>query len=248
MNGITDKQITDYLQSNISSFHNKRLESLTNLELDNLLHRKNPYLFRSKNLVVVCDLIKSLLDAHLSSQEETLFGGLLEGLAIYVAGVVHGGYKSNKTGIDLEFIKDNAMYVVQIKSGPNWGNSSQIARMRQNFREAADEIRQGTTITNVVSVNGCCYGRDSNPDKGDYFKYCGQAFWELLSSEEDFFTRIIEPLGHDAKKRNDDFAVDYAAVINRLAIDFSERFCTDDGSIDWNRLVAFSSARLGFRN
>lgn len=86
MNRITDKQITDYLQDNIGSFHNKRLESLNNLELDNLLRRKNPYLFRSKNLVVACDLIKSLLDAHLSSQEETLFGGLLEDLAIYVAG------------------------------------------------------------------------------------------------------------------------------------------------------------------
>ena len=86
MNRITDKQITDYLQDNIGSFHNKRLESLNNLELDNLLRRKNPYLFRSKNLVVACDLIKSLLDAHLSSQEETLFGGLLEDLAIYVTG------------------------------------------------------------------------------------------------------------------------------------------------------------------
>ncbi len=244
MNRITDKQITDYLQDNIGSFHNKRLESLNNLELDNLLRRKNPYLFRSKNLVVACDLIKSLLDAHLSSQKETLFGGLLEDLAVYVAGVVLGGWKSNKIGIDLEFIKDDAMYIVQIKSGPNWGNSSQIARMKQNFQEAAYEIRQGTASPNVVAVNGCCYGRDSNPNKGDYFKYCGQAFWELVSNEDDFFTRIIEPLGYNAKKRNDDFAVDYAAVINRLAIEFSKRFCTGDGHINWNRLVAFSSARF----
>ena len=248
MNRITDKQITDYLQDNISSFHNKRLKSLNNLELDNLLRRKNPYLFRSKNLVVVCDLIKSLLDAHLSSQEETLFGGLLEGLAIHVAGVVFDGWKSNRIGIDLEFIKDGTMYIVQIKSGPNWGNSSQIARMRQNFQDAVYEIRQDTASPNVVAVNGCCYGRDPNPDKGDYFKYCGQAFWELLSNEADFFTRIVEPLGHDAKKRNDDFALDYATVINRLAIEFSKRFCTSDGRIDWNRLVAFSSARLRPRN
>ncbi|MHB8174419.1 MAG: PmeII family type II restriction endonuclease, partial [Nitrospirota bacterium] len=21
-------------------------------------------------------------------------------------------------------------------------------------------------------MNGCCYGRDNKPDKGDYFKYC----------------------------------------------------------------------------
>ena len=64
MSHITDKQITDYLQDNIGSFHNKRLEALNSLELDKLLRRKNPYLFRSKNLVVVYDLIKSLLDAH----------------------------------------------------------------------------------------------------------------------------------------------------------------------------------------
>ena len=48
MSHITDKQITDYLRDNIGSFHNKRLKSLNSLELDNLLRRKNPYLFRSK--------------------------------------------------------------------------------------------------------------------------------------------------------------------------------------------------------
>ena len=172
MSHITDKQITDYLQDNIGSFHNKRLESLNSLALDKLLSRKNPYLFRSKNLVVVCDLIKSLLDAHLSSQEETLFGGFLEGLAIYTAEVVLGGWKSKRVGIDLEFVKAGEMYIVQIKSGPNWANSSQIARMKQNFQDAAYEIRQDTANLSVVAVNGCCYGRDSNPDKGAYFKYC----------------------------------------------------------------------------
>ena len=243
MSLITDKQVTDYLQCNIGRFHKRRLESLNKLELDKLLRRKNPYLFRSKNLVVVCDLVKSLLDAHLSSQEETLFGDLLEGLAIYVAEVIHGGYKSSKTGIDLEFVKDDTMYIVQIKSGPNWGNSSQIARMKQNFKDAAKEVRQGNASLEVVAVNGCCYGRDPNPDKGEYFKYCGQVFWQFHTDDADFFTRIIEPLGHDAKKRNDDFALDYATVINRLAIEFSKIFCTSDGRIDWNRLVAFSSAR-----
>ena len=242
MNAISDQQITEYVEAHIGTFHDKRLEALNKLRLANLLRRKNPYLFRSKNLVAVSDLIKSLLDAHLSSQEETLFGDFLEGLAIYVAEQVHTGLKSSATGIDLEFVKDGARYIVSIKSGPNWGNSSQVARMKENFSTAARVIRQGNASTNVVAVNGCCYGRDENPDKGDYFKYCGQDFWALISNDIHFYTRIIEPLGHQAKLRNDDFDKRYGAVINRLCAEFTQRFCDQTGAINWRELVSFSSS------
>ena len=243
MTTIADEQIVEYVAAHIGTFHDKRLEALNKLRLSNLLRRKNPYLFRSKNLVAVSDLVKSLLDAHLSSQEETLFGDFLEGLAIYVAEQVHNGLKSSATGIDLEFVKDGARYIVSIKSGPNWGNSSQVARMKDNFNTAARIIRQGNIATNVIAVNGCCYGRDARPDKGGYFKYCGQDFWELISNDSDFYTRIVEPLGHNAKQRNDDFAESYGAVVNRLSLEFSKQFCDKSGTIDWNRLVAFSSAK-----
>ena len=243
MSDITDEQVTSYVQANIGSFHQKRLESLNQLQLERLLRRKNPYLFRSKNLVVATDLIKSLLDAHLSSQEETLFGDFLEGLAVYVAEIVHGGLKSSATGIDLEFLKDSARYIVSIKSGPNWGNSSQVAKMRADFSTAARVIRQGNAGMNVIAVNGCCYGRDTRPDKGDYFKYCGQEFWELISNDTEFYTRIVEPLGHNAKVRTDAFNENYGAVINRLSIQFAENFCAESGTIDWNKFVAFSSAK-----
>lgn len=241
MNVITDKQITAYVEANIWMFHGKRLESLEKLQLSSLLRRKNPYLFKSKNIAVASDLIRSLLDAHLSSQEETLFGDFLEGLAVYVAETVHGGQKSAATGIDLEFSVGQVRYIVSIKSGPNWGNSSQIAKLRDNFAAATRVIRQGNRTANVIAVNGCCYGRDTRPDKGGYFKYCGQEFWELISDDVDFYKRIIEPLGHHAKRRNQDFADQYGAVVNRLSREFADGFCTQDGLIDWPRLVAFSS-------
>ena len=76
MNTITDAQITAYVEAHIGVFHDKRLESLNKLDLTDLLI-KNPYLFRSKNLVIAGDLVKSLLDAYLSSQEETLFGEIV---------------------------------------------------------------------------------------------------------------------------------------------------------------------------
>ena len=243
MNAITDEQVIAYVEANIGTFHDKRLEALNKLQLKSLLRRKNPYLFKSKNITVASDLMRSLLDAHLSSQEETLFGDFLEGLAIYVAETVHHGQKSAATGIDLEFSVDDVRYIVSIKSGPNWGNSSQITKMRDNFVAATRVIRQGKRTTNVIAVNGCCYGADRSPDKGDYFKYCGQEFWKILSGDAEFYKRIIEPLGHNAKLRNEDFANQYGAVVNRLSLGFAAGFCTKDGLIDWPKLVAFSSAK-----
>ncbi len=243
MNPITDEQITEYVEANIGSFHEKRLESLNTLKLDALLARKNPYLFKSKNVHKVSDFIKLFLDAHLSSQEETLFGDFLEGLAIHVAEIVHGGWKSTATGIDLEFSKDEARYIISIKSGPNWGNSSQVNKLKDNFSTATRVLRQSSRTLNVIAVNGCCYGRDSNPDKGNYLKLCGQEFWELLSDDPDLFTRIIEPLGHQARQRNEKFFKDYGAVINRFSLEFTKNFCDESGVIDWPKLVRYSSAK-----
>ena len=243
MNAVTNEQITAYVEANIGSFHDKRLESLNKLKLDALLSRKNPYLFKSKNILEVSELIKLLLDAHLSSQEETLFGDFLEDLAIHIAGIVHGGWKSGITGIDLEFIKDEARYIVSVKSGPNWGNSSQINKLKDNFNEATRVMRQGNRTLNVVAVNGCCYGRESNPDKEGYLKLCGQEFWELVSNDAELYTRIIEPLGHNAQQRNDKFVEDYGAVINRFSSEFTKNFCDESGVIDWPKLVRYSSAK-----
>ena len=245
MKAISDEQIWSYVEANIESFHEKRLESLNQQQLlRTLLERKNPYLFKSKNIVVAADLVRSLLDAHLSSQEETMFGDFLEGLAIYVAGIVHDGQKSAALGaIDLEFTKEDVRYIIDIKSGPNWGNSSQIAEMKDNFVTATRIIRQNDRTANVIAINGCCYGRDNNPDKGIYFKYCGQEFWELISGDSDLYTRIVEPLGHNAKQRNQAFAEQYAAVVNRMSQQFTAEYCMEDGTIDWPKLVAVSSEK-----
>jgi hypothetical protein len=205
------------------------------------LARKNPYLFKAKYLESAPDLVKQLLDAHLSSQEETIFGEFLELLAIHVCGIVFDGKKSNAEGIDLEFEKDNIRYVVSIKSGPNWGNAGQIKKMRDNFKQVKRILGQHK---HCIAVNGCCYGRDSKPEKGDYLKLCGQSFWELISDDSEMYREIIEPLGFQAKNRNEEFQDAYARVVNLFSKRFIERFCCDDGAIDWVKLVAFNSSAV----
>jgi hypothetical protein len=90
-------------------------------------------------------------------------------------------------------------------------------------------------------VNGCCYGKDNKPDKGDYYKYCGQKFWEFISGNQKLFIEIIEPIGHKAKEKNDEFIESYSEMINKFTKEFSNQYCGDDGKIKWEKLVRFNS-------
>lgn len=235
-------KIEAYIEQNIPEFHQRRLDSLTGLDLDKVLMRKNPYLFKAKNINTASGLVKAILDAHLSSQEETIFGAFFENVAIHACAIALGGIKSGIEGIDLEFSQDGTRYIVSIKSGPNWGNSSQIKKMLDNFRKAKIVLRQNGTIKNVVAVNGCCYGRDNSPDKGNYFKYCGEKFWTLISGDASLYLDLIEPLGHKAKQRNDEFEAEYGKANTRFTKVFIEEYCMQDGSIDWNKIVKLNSA------
>lgn len=243
MKPLNLSDVTQYVENNIATFHNKRIQSLDDLKLSQILKRKNPYLFKAKYLVTSEAIIKGLVDAHISSNEETIFGDWLEGLAIFINSKVYNGKKSGITGIDLEFDHERRRYIVNIKSGPNWGNSSQIAKMIDDFKTAKKALRTSNSKLNVIAVNGCCYGIDNSPDKGDYFKYCGQRFWEFISGSINLYTDIIEPLGHKAKERNEDFNKSYTLMINKFTKEFSNDFCNDNGEIDWAKLVELNSKK-----
>jgi len=242
MRPINQNDVVDYVEHHIVEFHTKRISSLDSLQLEKVLKRKNPYLYRAKHVMTAEEIVKGLVDAHISSNEETLFGDWLEGLALFINEKVYGGWKSGIQGIDIEFDSDGVRYIVNIKSGPNWGNSSQLAKMRSDFKKAMITLRTSNSKTNVVCVNGCCYGRDRKPDKGDYFKYCGQRFWKFISNKESLYTDIVEPLGKNARKRNDEFVETYAKRINVFTMEFNKRFCDANGAIDWKRLVECNSS------
>ncbi len=130
MNDLNLDEVKEYVNENIVDFHQRRLKLLEELKLEKLL-TKNPYLFKAKNLGTSLALVTDLLTAFLSSSEEQLFGGFLEGLAVFVAERTCRGHKSTAQGVDLEFFNNDVHYVVSIKSGPNWGNGSQQDKLVQ---------------------------------------------------------------------------------------------------------------------
>ncbi|MBN4070055.1 cytosolic protein [Olleya sp. AH-315-F22] len=241
MNQLNLTDVTQYVENNIGTFHKKRIERLDKLKLKTVLKKKNPYLFKAKHILTASEIVKSIVDAFISSNEETIFGDWLEGLAIFINQKVYGGWKSGIPNIDLEFDNNNVRFIVNIKSGPNWGNSSQISKMKSDFLTSKRTLRTSNSKLMVVSINGCCYGIDNKPDKGDYFKYCGQEFWEFISGNKNLYLEIIEPLGHKSKERNDEFIKSYSKMLNQFTRDFIKDFCKPNGNIDWEKLVKLNS-------
>ncbi len=240
MKTIKKNEIEKYVAKHIGGFHENRLSKLKELKFREILTRKNPYLFKAKNIFTAQDFVKTLLDSYLSSQEEGIFGLFLEGLAIFICNKVYGGVKTSTTGIDLEFEKEDIYYFVSVKSGPNWGNSDQINRMKQNFANAEKIFKSANPNKNVLCVNGCCYGRDNKPQKNGYLKLCGQRFWEFISGKRELYVEIIEPLGYRAKEKNEAFFKAYSKAINIFTLQFAQEYCIN-GEIDWTKIVKLNS-------
>ncbi|EDA9471345.1 cytosolic protein, partial [Salmonella enterica subsp. enterica serovar Rissen] len=176
----------------------KKQEKIRAIKLSDITKRKNPYLFKAKGLTSASDLIKSIMDATVSSGEETVFGNFMEKIAIFTCSQAFGGRKSSAVGIDLEFETESTKYLISIKSGPNWGNSSQKKKMQDNFIKAKKVLGTsgGINSKSITCIEGCCYGYDARPEKGTHIKLCGQDFWTFISNgNNELYSDIIEPIG-----------------------------------------------------
>lgn len=243
MNLLDLDKVCTYVNEHVADFHHRRIKSLEELKLDKLL-TKNPYLFKAKNVTTASELISNLLEAFLSSSEEKLFGDFLEGLAIYIAEMTCGGHKSTAPGVDLEFINNNIHYVVSVKSGTNWGNSSQQNKLEQDLKNAVTRVKQSRRGVNVQPVLGICYGKTKTSYVRGYMKVVGQNFWYLISEDQHLYTEIIEPVGYMAQEHNARFLTEKSNITNRFTKEFIDRFCDKNGAIDWIRIVEFNSSNF----
>ena len=241
VNTISQVQVIEFVNSNITDFHGKRLQILSKLTLHKLID-KNPYLFRAKNINLASELIENTMSAFLSSSEEKVFGDFLEDLAIFIAGITVNGHKSSAQGIDLEFINESNHYLVSIKSGVNWGNSSQHKKMVEDFNNAVKRIKQSPHHANPQPTLGICYGKNKTTrHKNGYIHIVGQNFWTLISGNIELYKEIIEPLGYRAKEHNEHYEHEKARISNVLTARFIQEFCNSKGEIDWPQLVQANS-------
>jgi len=222
----------------LDEFYRNLTATLDNMDIDRILKRKNPYLYRAKGINNATQIVDGILSAYISSSEETIFGNVFfEPLAIAVS----GDQKAITEGVDITVDKDNTIYSIAVKSGTSVFNANSRKRQEQNFQAAAKRARQAKKA--YVPVVGYGYGRKriKSGQEKFYKELAGQDFWAWLTGDSEFYLKIIQYMGTKPDKYAKQFEEAYNRAENRMIREFTVNYCLPGGSIDWDKLVNFNS-------
>lgn len=187
------------------------------------------------------EIVESVLTAFVSSSEETIFGKcFFEPIAIAVS----NGNKALAEGIDImiQDKEENVMYAIAVKSGTSVFNADSKKRQEQNFMAAAKLAQQAKA--RYEAYVGYSYGKKKESGRAKpkiYQELAGKKFWTKLTGDEEFYKKIITYMGALPEQYVAQYQESYNKAANRLVREFSNIFCKDDGSIDWEKLVEFNS-------
>ena len=196
------------------------------------LIEKNPFLFRARAPRNSEELADKLIDAFLSSSEETRFGDILEEISIAICSPAKGGKKSGIEGIDLEYDEAETRTVVQIKSSKKWGNSSQRKRLVSNFQSVTIRLHQGGI--NARCVEGICYGPSEFQHLGSHLRLVGNVYWFDISGWQATGKAVLDAIEYHASN-----GITEARNIGRAGvIDYLRRTGCEspNGGLDWDRI------------
>jgi Type II restriction endonuclease EcoO109I len=230
----------------LAVLYERRLAQLSALTLTKLLN-KNPYLYRAVGIQRPGDLLDGLLGARISSSDETIFGNeFFEPLALWAAGEAKISGRTVSVGAgagqDISIESATEYFAISVKSGKNIFNSQSNKGQRSEFDQL--EARLKKLKKAFHKVVGFGYGRQAAPKVAKpILKKAGQEFWELLTGEPDFYLRISDAISKPAAihKAAFDEALHkkHAELLRQFMIEFVET----DGTVCWNRVVEFNSAR-----
>ena len=205
-----------------------------------LLKKKNPFLLRIRGAETAHDLVQRMLEAALSSSEETRFGNSFEKCAEIVCRYGRDGKKSGVEGIDLEYAEhEGQRTLIQVKSSVNWGNSSQKKQLGENFKTACRILKQGGSVKNVRCIEGICYGKNERTQLGDRERIVGESFWEEISGWRGLYSALMEKVGLHAGNGLQEAKND---AINKIVAFMREQsLLIEEDRVDWDELLLFLS-------
>lgn len=233
-----EKEVFKVVGIALTEFYTTLTRKLDEIDVDKILKRKNPYLYRAKGINSATQIVEGILNAYISSSEETVFGNcFFEPIAI----VVSGGQKAVAEGVDITVDKDNTIYSIAVKSGTSVFNADSRKRQEQNFQSAQKRAQQARKA--YLPVVGYGYGKKKTKVGKEkfYLELAGKDFWEWLTGDAEFYTKIITFMGTRPDEYIKQFEEAYNKAENRMIREFTIKYCNEDGSIDWDTLIKFNS-------
>lgn len=181
-NSYDEQAVIQAIASALETFYGTLIEKIDGLNIQKVMKRKNPYLYRAKAMQSATEIVDSVLTAFVSSSEETIFGNcFFEPIAIAAS----GGNKALAEGIDI-MIQNNETNTI---SDPKMMRSDRkiipdlvIHRRRSN--------RNNLLVIEFKKKNAETYDKENDRNKLMYltdqkedFKYNFGLFVELGSHE-----------------------------------------------------------------
>ena len=233
-----EKEVLSAISIALTDFYTSLTSKLDNVDVDGVLKRKNPYLYRAKGINDATQIVNNILSAYVSSSEETIFGNcFFEPIAI----VVSGGQKAVTEGVDITVDKNNTIYSIAVKSGTSVFNADSRKRQEQNFQAAYKRAQQAHKA--YIPVVGYGYGKKKIKVGSEkfYHELAGKDFWYWITGDPDFYTKIITYMGTKPDEYAKKFDEAYSNALNRMVRDFTIKYCKESGAIDWDKLIKFNS-------
>jgi len=238
---ISADNLRSIIQERLEVFYDRRIKKLSGLDLWETLKTKNPYLFRAIGIQKASEFVEELLKAYMSSSDEGIFGhAFFEPIALAVA----QGSQATEVGMDVVIETSNTYTVLQVKSGPKWGNSDQQKKLKQNFEQAHAEFLAKNIQKEFRALLGQCYGRTKGEPnaKRIHSILSGQAFWEEITGDSDFYLKLLNLMEDYPVKHRPDFQKEWDKAVNRFTKEFLEHF-ENDGEIDWDKIAKLNSGK-----
>lgn len=231
-------ELEDLIRKSLDSFYSRRINKLSGLKLNDTLKKKNPYLFRAIGVAKGSEIVERLLGDYMSSSDEGIFG---DAFFEPIAKLCSGGHVAPSGGVDIAIETDKVYKAIAVKSGPNIFNSSQTKRMNDEFMSLRSRMHKIHKQFDALLGHG--YGRKSAEasPKRVYRVRAGQAFWQELTGNADFYLKLITLMRDHPIRHRIEFESEWAKAVNRFELAFLHEFATPDGGIDWEKLVRFNS-------
>ncbi len=237
---MKNDELKQLIGEHLHEFYQRRMLRLEKLELKQILKRKNPYLFKAVGALNANEIVAGILAAYLSSSDEGIFG---DAFFEPIAKAVSGGVVSPSEGVDIAIETPTVYKAISVKSGPNPFNSSQRKRQDDEFRALRQRLTKlGKQFDPIL---GHAYGQQKpkpSKSKVNYRDVYGQAFWEELTGDPDFYLKLVRFMETDVITRHrQEYELAWNNALNKYVREFTIDFCDESGAVLWEKLVQFNS-------
>lgn len=239
---LPPEELEQLIATRLAIFYDRRIQTLQKLDLWKTLQRKNPYLFRAIGIQDASEIIKELLKAYISSSDEGIFGHVFFEPIVKAVGKAT---EAEQIGMDVIIETDEVYMVVQVKSGPNWGNADQKRKLKDNFTNAREDFLRKNLNKEFRALLGQCYGRTNtaSSEKRLYETQSGQMFWEEITGDPDFYLKLMQLMKDYPIRHRPDYQEAWDYAVNRFTKEFLNHFSTANGAIDWEKIARLNSGK-----